>query len=198
MSCRHRWWAVSSLALVLMLLSGCQAARNEGDDVARAAVQLIQKWGWSPSSETAVKGWLRSARSRTGLTLDSIVNKANELRPTVLAIPPIRSSATTFAREHRVPEGMQKYVEDVFVGTMCDTASLIAQNKTVDADKVVDATIKSSVGSLAQVVELFILREELTSKVRDFARAKTATEQAGVSRDISFTLECFVLGKVSH
>ena len=84
---------------------------------------------------------------------------------------------------------MQKYVEDVFVGTMCDTASLIAQNKTVDADKVVDATIKSSVGSLAQVVELFILREELTSKVRDFARAKTATEQAGVSRDISFTLE---------
>ena len=103
------------------------------------------------------------------LTLDGILNKADELRPTVLAIPPIRSSATTFAREHRVPEGMKKYVEDVFVGTMCDTASLVAQNKPVDADKVVDATIKSSAGSLAQVVELFILREELTSKVREFA-----------------------------
>ena len=198
MSSRRPMRVVSSLVLALVILSGCQAVRSESDDVARAAAQLIERWGWKSSSEAAVEDWLRAAKARTGLTLDDILIKVDDLRPTVLAIPPIRSSAKTFAVEHRVPADMQKYVEDVFVGTMCDTASLIAQRKSVDADKLVEAAVKSSVGNLGQFVELIILREELTSKVREFARAKTAAEQAGVTTDISFTLECFVLGKVTR
>lgn len=198
MSSRHLRRAASSLALALIVLSGCQAARNEGDDVARYAAQLVEKWGWRASSKAAVEDWLRATRSRTGLTLDGIIGKVDDLRPTVIALPPIRSSARTFARDHRVPETMRSHVEDAFIGTMCDAASLIAQRKPVDADEVVESAIKNSVGTLGEVLELIILREELTSKVREFARAKTASDQAGVTTDISFTLECFVLGKVTR
>lgn len=194
----HRHWVGwLAVAVSITLLGGCKAAVTEADDAARYAGQLVDELGLTKTSTSAVEDWLRVTKARTGLPFEGIVGKVAELRPAVRLTPPIRSAADDFTTRNLVPQQLQKQVRDVFIGTMCDTASSIAQGKTVDEVSIVQSAIKSSAASFSEFVELTILQSELEAKVREFARVKSASEAAAVADDISFMLECFALGKVA-
>lgn len=196
MPTRRTTVALLALLITVASVGACQAAKSGADDAARQAAILVEKMGWTKSSTNAAEDWLKVTKNRTGLTLEEIVSKADGLRPAVVLTPPIRSSADLFVTLHFVPSQHRQLVRDVFIGTMCDTASAIARGKAVDAAAIVESAIKSSAGTLSQSIELAILRDELQTKVREFARAKSAQERDAVTTDMSSTLECFFLGKV--
>ncbi len=184
--------AVVTLSVVI-LVSGCGGTTSEA---ATYAARLVEEMGLAQTSTSVVEDWFKATQTRTGLTLENIWTKAKNLRPIVVKSPPIRTTAEAFALTNTFLSEHRKLVEDVFVGAMCDTASAIAQGKTVDAASLVTSTIKSSAGTMSETIELVFLQSELEQKVREFALAKTAEDAAGIKSDISFTLECFLLGKI--
>jgi hypothetical protein len=198
---RERATVLALLVLGLLVsVTACKAPPgviNEVDDAARWAATAVEKLALPKSAASSMEEWLKVTKTKTGMSFEGIVGKLDELRPTVVAKPPIQAAADAFATVNRVPSTEKKFVQDVFIGTMCDTASSIAQGKVVDPEAIVSSAIDSAAGSLNGVIEVILLRTELEQNVREFARAKTADEANGIATDMSLTLECFFLGKVA-
>jgi hypothetical protein len=184
---------LTAVFLMGMPLISCSAT----DDAARVAAQIVERRGLPSSSTKALEEWLKAMKQRTGLSFQSLADEFDAVAPTVVSAPPIRTAADSFVILRSVPETYRPAVRNVFIGTLCDTASLIAQGKPVDASGLVTSAIKAYAGTLSEVLELNLLRQELESKVSEFARAKSAGETTAVATDVTFTLECFVLGKVA-